>query len=151
MDHLPERACRRVCSGPLGRHPAATRVDDQPGRLLDGAKWCLWHGNVHHALQRIDELIERIEHDEQIPQNPERRKFARTLKELDEYLDANRDLIPDYGDRRQRGDTISSSIAESTINQAISRRFVKKQQMRWQPETAHLPPSSQPDSQRHPA
>ncbi len=106
---------------------------------------------MHHALQRIDELIERIEHDEQIPQNPERRKFARTLKELDEYLDANRDLIPDYGDRRQRGDTISSSIAESTINQVISRRFVKKQQMRWQPETAHLPPSSQPDSQRHPA
>jgi hypothetical protein len=31
-----------------------------------------------------------------------------------------------------------SSIAESTVNQVISRRFVRKQQMRWQPETAHL-------------
>jgi hypothetical protein len=28
--------------------------------------------------------------------------------------------------------------AESTVKQVISRRFVKKQQMRWQPETAHL-------------
>lgn len=54
---------------------------------------------MHHALQRIDELIERIERDEQIPQSPERRKFARTLKEPYEYLDANRDLTPDYGDR----------------------------------------------------
>ncbi len=61
-------------------HPVAARVDDQPGRLLDGAKWCLWHGDVHHALQRIDELIERIEHDEQIPQSPERRKFAHTQR-----------------------------------------------------------------------
>jgi hypothetical protein len=50
----------------------------------------------------------------------------------------NRDLIPDYGDRRRHGEAISSSIAESTVNQVISRRFVKKQQMRWQPETAHL-------------
>jgi len=30
------------------------------------------------------------------------------------------------------------AIAESTVNQVISRRFVKKQQMRWQPDTAHL-------------
>jgi hypothetical protein len=35
-------------------------------------------------------------------------------------------------------EAISSSIAESTVNQVISRRFVKRQQMRWQPETAHL-------------
>ena len=119
------------------RHPAATRVDDQPGRLLDGAKWCLRHGNVHHAWQRIDELIERIEHDEQIPQSPERRKFARTLKELYEYLDPNRDLIPDYGvPPAWRHDFLL--VAESTINQVVRRRFVKKQQMRWQPETARL-------------
>jgi hypothetical protein len=52
--------------------------------------------------------------------------------------ESNRDLIPDYGDRRRHGEAISSSIAESAVNQVISRRFVKKQQMRWQPETAHL-------------
>ena len=33
---------------------------------------------------------------------------------------------------------ISSSIAESAVNQVISRRMVKKQQMRWSPRGAHL-------------
>jgi len=44
---------------------------------------------------------------------------------------SNRHLIPNYGDRRRHGEAISSSIAESTVNQVISRWFVKKQQMRW--------------------
>ena len=99
------------------------------------AKWFLWHGNVQRSLERIDTLIEL---NERVLEGPERRKLARTLNELYDYLDSNRDLIPDYGDRRRHGEAISSSIAESTVNQVISRRFVKKQQMRWQPETAHL-------------
>jgi hypothetical protein len=86
----------------------------------------------------VSTLIELIEHDERVPEGPERRKLARTLNELYDYLESNRDLIPDYGDRRRHGEAISSSIAESTVNHVISRRFVKKQQMRWQPETAHL-------------
>jgi hypothetical protein len=112
--------------------------DDHPERLLESAKWFLWHGNVHHSLQRIDTLSELIEHDERVPESAERRKLARTLNELYDYLESNRDLIPDYGDRRRHSEAISSSIAESTVNQVISRRFVKKQQMQWQPETAHL-------------
>ena len=32
----------------------------------------------------------------------------------------------------------SSSIAESAVNQIISARMVKKQQMRWTPQGAHL-------------
>ena len=111
---------------------------DHPERLLDSAKWHLWRGKVHQSLERIDTLIELIEHDERVAEGPERRKLARTLNELYNYLESNRDLIPDYGDRRRHGEAISSSIAESAVNQVISRRFVKKQQMRWQPETAHL-------------
>jgi hypothetical protein len=112
--------------------------DDHPERLLESAKWFLWQGNVHQSLQRIDTLIELIEHDEHVPEGPKRRKLARALNELYDYLESNSDLIPDYGDRRRHGEAISSSIAESTVNQVISRRFVKKQQMRWQPDTAHL-------------
>jgi hypothetical protein len=73
---------------------------------LDSAEWSLWHGNVHKSV-------------------------GRTLNELTVYLESNRHLIPNYGDRRHRGEAISSSIAESTVNQVISRRFVKTQQMRW--------------------
>jgi hypothetical protein len=112
--------------------------DDHPERLLESAKWFLWRGNVHQSLQRIDTLSELIEHDGHVLEGPERRKLARALNELCDYLESNRELIPDYDDRRRHGEAISSSIAESTINQVISRRFVKKQQMRRQSETAHL-------------
>ena len=111
---------------------------EEPAKLLTSAKWFVWHGNVHRALERLDELVNLIEHDERIPEGPERRKLARTLNELYNYIDSNRNLIPDYGDRRRHGEAIASSVAESTVNQVISHRFVKKQQMRWQPENAHL-------------
>ncbi len=34
--------------------------------------------------------------------------------------------------------TITTSFVESTINQVVSKRFVKKQQMLWTPKGAHL-------------
>ena len=36
------------------------------------------------------------------------------------------------------GDAISSAFVESTVNQVVSKRMVKKQQMRWSPRGAHL-------------
>ena len=35
-------------------------------------------------------------------------------------------------------ETISTAFVESTINQVVSRRFVKKQQMQWTQRGAHL-------------
>jgi hypothetical protein len=43
-----------------------------------------------------------------------------------------------YGERHRCGERISTGFVESTINQLIARRFVKKQQMRWTPHGAHL-------------
>jgi hypothetical protein len=39
---------------------------------------------------------------------------------------------------RQVRETISTAFVESTINQVVSRRFVKKQQMQWTLRGAHL-------------
>ena len=39
--------------------------------------------------------------------------------------------IPNYGDRYRHGEPIATSFVESTVNQVISKRMVKKQQMRW--------------------
>jgi hypothetical protein len=39
-------------------------------------------------------------------------------------------------ERREK--TISTAFVESTINQVVSKRFVKKQQMQWTPRGAHL-------------
>jgi hypothetical protein len=36
------------------------------------------------------------------------------------------------------GERISTSFVESTVNQVISRRFCKKQQMQWTKRGAHL-------------
>ena len=46
--------------------------------------------------------------------------------------------ISNFGERRRQGETISTAFVESTINQVVSRRFVKKQQMHWTLRGAHL-------------
>ena len=51
---------------------------------------------------------------------------------------ACQDFIPNFGERYRQGETISTAFVESTINQVVSRRFVKKQQMHWTLRGAHL-------------
>jgi hypothetical protein len=60
------------------------------------------------------------------------------VREFDSYLRANAARIPNYGERRRAGEAISTAFVESTVNQVISKRMVKKQQMRWTPRGAHL-------------
>jgi hypothetical protein len=43
----------------------------------------------------------------------------------------NQAFIPNYSDRYRHGETISTAFVESTVNYVVSKRFVKKQQMRW--------------------
>jgi hypothetical protein len=40
--------------------------------------------------------------------------------------------------RYRNGERISTGFAESTVNQVVSKRMVKKQQMRWGQRGAHL-------------
>jgi hypothetical protein len=54
------------------------------------------------------------------------------------YLRANATWIPNYGERHGQGEAISNAFVESTVNQVVSKRMVKKQQMRWTPRGAHL-------------
>jgi len=53
------------------------------------------------------------------------------------YIRSNQSYIVNYGDRYRNGERISSSIAESTVNHLISKRFVKKQQQRWTKKGVH--------------
>jgi hypothetical protein len=55
------------------------------------------------------------------------------------YIAANQQFIPDYRDRyRNNNETITTSFVESAVNQVVSKRFVKSQQMRWSQRGAHL-------------
>ena len=57
---------------------------------------------------------------------------------METYIRNNREFIPNFGERRRQGETISTAFVESTINQVVSRRFVKKQQMQGTLRGAHL-------------
>ncbi len=106
------------------------------GKQLTRLKWFLWHGNVFRALQIIADLI-IFDLDVAEPSDSQL-KLGKAVLEFDSYIRANTDRIPNYGERRRAGETISTSFVESTVNQVVSKRMVKKQQMRWSPQDAHL-------------
>ncbi len=65
-------------------------------------------------------------------------RMLKYVRELGTYITNNAGSIVNYGERYRNGERISTGFAESTINQVVSKRMVKKQQMRWTPERAHL-------------
>lgn len=107
-------------------------VEKQPER----AKWCLWHGNVFRALQVLDDLAMDLDDMEPVPEGI--KKLQKAVNEFRGYIAVNKPFIPNYGDRYRHGETISTSFVESTMNQVVSRRMVKQQQMQWTQRCAHL-------------
>lgn len=73
-----------------------------------------------------------------VDSSPEQRKLSKTIAEFGGYIRANAASIPNYGERFRSGEAISSAFVESAVNQVVSKRMVKKQQMRWTPRGAHL-------------
>jgi hypothetical protein len=59
-------------------------------------------------------------------------------EEFHTYIDRNRAFITNYGERYRYGERISTGFVESTVNQVISKRFCKRQQMQWTKRGAHL-------------
>lgn len=52
------------------------------------------------------------------------------------YILDNSTSIVNYGARYRKGERISTGYVESTVNQLVSKRMIKKQQMRWTPDGA---------------
>ena len=106
-------------------------IRDQIERL----KWSLWHGQVDKALGKIDDLESAIE-----PFSETYARYAglvKALSELRTYIVNNRHLIPNYGERYRHDKAIATGFVESTVNEVVSKRFCKKQQMQWSKEGAH--------------
>ena len=115
--------------------PAFVVTRAEVERELERLKWFLWHGNVFRALQLLGEL--ELDLDVEWA-SAEQRKLLKAVTEFGGYLRANGAWIPNYGERHRAGEAISSAFVESTVNQVVSKRMVKKQQMRWTPRGAHL-------------
>jgi hypothetical protein len=58
---------------------------------------------------------------------PLTQKVAKGIGEFETYIRNNEEFIPNFGERYRNGETISTAFVESTVNQVISKRMVKKQ------------------------
>jgi hypothetical protein len=68
---------------------------------------------------------------------PNRKKLTAHIDDLNTYIENNRHLIPNYGEKWRYGEAISTGFVESTINEVVAKRMVKKQQMQWTYAGAH--------------
>ena len=112
-----------------------TDLASEIGTQLQRLKWFCWHGNVFRALQTINDILVDLDITEP---SPEQARLLKAVREFDSYIRANAGRIPNYGERHRAGEAISTAFTESAVNQVISKRMVKKQQMRWTPRGAHL-------------
>jgi len=108
------------CDGPSN----ATMIN-----VLQGAKWHLWHGCPYPVLRRLESLGWDLDPEA----SAEEAKLLSKLEEFIVYLDNNRSCIVNYDDRYRHGEPITSGFAELAVNQVVSKRFVKRQQMAWRP------------------
>ncbi len=102
---------------------------------LESAKWYLWHGNIENALDKLEDCYCSLECEEIKYENC--KKFLKHLDEMDTYIRNNSHLIPNYGEKYRYGETITTAFVESTINEVVAKRMVKKQQMQWTHQGAH--------------
>jgi hypothetical protein len=68
-------------------------------------------------------------------------KYVGLIKHISEffnYINNNINILVNYGERWRQGKRISTSFVESLVNNFVSKRFCKKQQMQWGKEGAHL-------------
>lgn len=102
---------------------------------LGSAKWYLWHGNVKKATDKLDYCYCLLDGEDLHYTN--RLKFQKTVDDMLTYIDNNQHLIPNYGERYRYGETITTAFVESTVNEVVAKRMVKKQQMQWSQRGAH--------------
>lgn len=80
-------------------------------------------------LDRIDDCVMYCDAPELNYANL--KALQKQLDEMYTYIRNNQMMIPNYGEMRRYGEPVSTAFVESTINEVIARRMVKKQQMQW--------------------
>ena len=107
-------------------------------KLIESIKWYLWHGNLFQALKQLENLEMDLESASFESGSETTRKLLKAVQEFHTYIKRNRAFIPNYGERYRNGERISTGFVESAVNQVVSKRMVKKQQMQWSRRGAHL-------------
>lgn len=114
-----------------GCRPSITNRKD-----LESLNWCLWHGQQWRSRRELESLLLTL----RLPTIATKRAtvgLRRLSKKLMECLNNNAGSLPDYRKRYRAGERISTSFAESAVNQLIDWRMSKSPQMRWSRMGAH--------------
>ena len=114
----------------LGAGTSCDYLRGHPIRELKSSKWKLWHGRSSACLGRLA----RLSHWFDAAHVRDIRGAAAAQRHINdriEYLDANRLALVNYGRRRHDQLPISTAFVESAVNEILSKRMIKKQQMRW--------------------
>jgi hypothetical protein len=94
---------------------------------LTKAKWCLWHGDVDGALDRLSKIEGSLSSVES----------KNKIKKLTHYISNNTSKIVNYSDRYKSGKVITSQMAESTVESLINQRCKGKKHMQWSRDGLH--------------
>ena len=111
---------------------------DEVVRELERLQWFLWHGNVYRALQVVQSVEMDLDAAVANDGHATARKLLKAVEEFHTYIANNKGFIPNYGECYHAGERISTGVVESTVNQVVSKRFCKRQQMQWTKRAAHL-------------
>jgi len=104
---------------------------------IRAVKWRLWHGRVDYAIRGMEQLLARLKETQQ--ENGFSTVRLHSLgAQLLTYMRSNRSGMINYGKRYRSGLRVATTLAESAVNSLVSKRMVKKQQMRWSRHGAHM-------------
>lgn len=96
-------------------------------KKLEKLKWCIWHGMVDEGMSRFTSIIEETNNT----------KMKDRMIKLQNYLKNNKNYLVNYSERYHSGKVISSSLAESNVENLINKRCKGKQHMKWTREGVH--------------
>jgi len=140
--HLSMRVqhVEQVMGGLCALEPPSLAPLDQAQIDVERLRHLLWNGHHEKACEALGRITSWAK-DAVVLNDPAMEARAKRLlarcTELQAYIETNEGALIDYGQRYRTGKPISTSRAEGTVNQLVSARMNKRQQMRWSPQGAH--------------
>ena len=140
--HLSMRVhhVEQVMCGLCALEPPALVPLDQARIDVERLRHLLWNGHHDKSCEALGRIAGWAK-DASVLNDPAMGAGAKRLvarcAELRSYIETNEAALIDYGERYRAGKPISTSRAEGTVNQLVSARMNKRQQMRWSPRGAH--------------
>ena len=131
----------QVMSGLAALEPPGQASLDSVQVEVERLRHLLWNGYHKKAVKTLGRIVGWAEianaaSDTAMVVAKVERLITRCT-ELRSYIENNTNALIDYGQRYRAGKPVSSSRAESTVNQLVNARMNKRRQMRWSPQGAH--------------